>query len=239
MVAVLQDAAQIGPDVGIVVHNQHRGHTSSLRGLGGWRSVEHYLWGVAFRQADGTPYLHVQHLVDEFGQLDGVTLEDGKQARSLGTGLLDLLGSGQLGQRPLDQSQRRAQFVAHLGVEVELLTLHLRALLMEPGTLEEIEIDAHDDGQQQHNEADGQQRDGALRVEFLQIGVGHFVQLVEIFRLAYSLFVLHQQHTGIVTGDEGRHQLDFLLVGFPVEDIHRQLQQLVAVRRIDIGGIED
>ena len=74
---------------------------------------------------------------------------------------------------------------------------------MDAGPLEEVEIDADDDSQQQTDEADGQQRDGALQVELAHISVRLFVELVEVVALAHHLVVLHQQHICILVGDEG------------------------------------
>ena len=64
------------------------------------------------------------------------------------------------------------------------------------------------------------------------------MQLLEAVRLAHDFLALHQQHAGIILGDKRRHQIRLLLVGVSLEDIHRQLQQLVAVGGIDVGRIQ-
>ena len=64
------------------------------------------------------------------------------------------------------------------------------------------------------------------------------MQLVEIGRLPHHFVALHQQHVGIVARDEGRHQLVLFFVGFILQNIHGELQQLVAMSGINVGGIE-
>ena len=52
----------------------------------------------------------------------------------------------------------------------------------------------------------------------------------------HHLLGLHQQHLSILPCDQCRLQPGFLRVRLAVEDVHRQLQQLVAMCGIDVGS---
>ena len=64
------------------------------------------------------------------------------------------------------------------------------------------------------------------------------MQLLQVARLAHDFLALHQQHAGIVLGDKRRHEFGLLFIGVSLQNIHRQLQQLVAMGGIDVGCIQ-
>ena len=54
-----------------------------------------------------------------------------------------------------------------------------------------VEVEEDDDHEQQADDATGQEDDGVLRAELLQVVVGFLVQLVQVVRLAHGLVGLH------------------------------------------------
>ena len=64
------------------------------------------------------------------------------------------------------------------------------------------------------------------------------MQLIEVCCLPHGLLTLHQEHIGIVTGDECRFQEVLFLVWLVLKDIDGELDELVAMGRIDIAGIQ-
>ena len=94
---------------------------------------------------------------------------------------------------------------------------------------------AGSDDQDNNRHEDG---DGTLGAELLQVGVCFLMQLIEVCRLPHGLLTLHQEHIGIVTSDECRFQEVLFLVWFVLKDIDGELDELVAMGRIDIAGIQ-
>ena len=242
MVLVLQDGPQIGANVSVVIDNQHGRGILVDDALAG-RSVNGMLDGHGINLLRGhvgfaAAHLDIQHLVDELRQVMCVASDDREQVAGFLAGMLQVRGLGELGKRPLDERQRRAQVVAHLGVEVQLLTFHEHALVLNARPLQVIHIDANQQGQQQENCGKRHKCQGSLATQLVKILTGLFMQLFEVVRLSHDFFALHQQHASIFLGDKCRHQLRLLLVGFPLEDVNSQLQQLVAVGGIDVGRIQ-
>ena len=75
--------------------------------------------------------ISVQNLVDQFGQLVGITTDDVEHGMCLGVVVAHGLGLLELLQRTGDERQRCAQLVGGLGVEVYLLACHLLAFLVD------------------------------------------------------------------------------------------------------------
>ena len=139
LVAVLQDAAQQGTDVGIVVNDEDIAFRTVIFY---WRCWQHGCGGGHHRvlmtcgqDVETACSLYVEHLVDELYQLVGVAAQHIIESLGLRTGLLAFFCLCQLLQRCLNQGQRGAQLMAHLGIEVKFLTLHPVALVIEAGGL--------------------------------------------------------------------------------------------------------
>ena len=194
------------------------------------------VWGKVFQIGAG---LGVENLVDQSRELGGVAPDNGQHLCRLVACLTHIGRVGQPVERTLNQRKGRAQLMAHLGVEIELGVGHLLALLGYFGPLQVIHVDDDEHDEQQGHDANGKEREQTLVAEFLQITIGHVVELVDIGRLAHDFLILHEQHIGIVARDEGRHQLHLLFVGLAVKNVYGELQQLVATGGIDIGGVEN
>ena len=126
-----KDGAQIGTDVGIVVDDEDGQFFGGfLLGVCGSRllllgDVGHFL-GFRVRRS-----FSAQNLVDQFGQLVGITTDDVEHGMCRGVVVAHGLGLLKLLQRTGDERQRRAQLVGGLGVEVYLLACHLLAFLVD------------------------------------------------------------------------------------------------------------
>ena len=120
--------------------------------------------------------LYVEHLVDELYQLVGVTAQHIIEGLGLRTGFLAFFCLCQLLQRCLNQGQRGAQLMAHLGIEVKFLTLHPVALVIEAGGLQEVVIDTDDHQEQQEDQDASQDGDDPVGAELLHVGIGHILQ---------------------------------------------------------------
>ena len=64
------------------------------------------------------------------------------------------------------------------------------------------------------------------------------MQLLNVSRLPYHLVTLKLEHASIVMCNQGRHEFCFFLVGLALENVNRKLNQLVAMGRINVGGLK-
>ena len=100
--------------------------------------------------------LYVEHLIDEFCQLVGVTAQDSVEILGLRTSIFGFLCLCQLFEWSLDERQRCAQLMTHLSIEIELLTLHSVNLFIKTSPLQKVIIDTHNHQQQQEYQDESQ-----------------------------------------------------------------------------------
>ncbi len=167
-----------------------------------------------------------------------VAPHDGKDAVGFIAGTLHLGRLGELLERALDEGEGRAQFVAHLGVEVKLLALHLAALVVQPRPLPVVHVNGYEQREQQGHCHQREPGEGALIAQFAHVSAGLGVQLLDVFCLPYHLVAFEHEHARIVVGHQGRHEFCLFLVGLAFEDVHCKLQQLVAMGGVDVGRLE-
>ena len=66
--------------------------------------------------------------------------------------------------------------MTHLGIEVQFLTFHLVALIIQAGGLQEMVIDTDDHQEQQEDQDGSQDGDDPVGAELLHVGIGHILQ---------------------------------------------------------------
>src|SRR3712207_5248667 len=136
------------------------------------------------------------------------------------------------------QRKRRAYFVAYVGKEIELSLLHTLTFLVYTHAFVVVTV-GHEDGRHEQNYDDtAHDEQPSLGIVAAQIIVDTTVKRVKIGALAAYFLGLEQEYVGILTCNEGRFQLRFTLKGLPVEYSHGQIHHLIAMRGIDIRGLE-
>ena len=64
------------------------------------------------------------------------------------------------------------------------------------------------------------------------------MHLLNVLALSHHLLCLHKHDVSVVAGDDGCLQLVLALVGLSFQNVHGQLEELIAAGGVDVGGFE-